>query len=254
MDYLYIGLNHGATGAVRANASNAFTDQPATDWGAKYGVDVKHADCNGDGMVNDADTLAIFQNYGQTVRLARYQTSAPPTANIANKPTLKAKIHYTTDDQILRPTNGNTFDIPIRFHLGSDAVPAKDVYAIAFRLRTVPNGVVSLQSFFQQSWLGKKGKNMLTSSRWAGPDEWQIAITRTDHNGQMGKGEVSRSSCIVTVDFEDPRTPRGGRPTDSANLRTADIPLSFEDVRIITKDNQIIPVMIELVVAKVGMP
>jgi hypothetical protein len=67
-DLLPLGLYYNATGAPRASASIVWVGQNSIDWGQLQasGIDVKHADCNGDGVVNSSDTLAITTNYSQT--------------------------------------------------------------------------------------------------------------------------------------------------------------------------------------------
>ncbi|MFM2048064.1 MAG: hypothetical protein RI955_612, partial [Bacteroidota bacterium] len=69
LDIFPIGLLNGTTGPVRNNASLIWIDQPATTFGTTasgFTVDAKHADCNGDGIIDGNDTTAILQNYGST--------------------------------------------------------------------------------------------------------------------------------------------------------------------------------------------
>ncbi|MFM2226615.1 MAG: hypothetical protein RJA07_2817, partial [Bacteroidota bacterium] len=69
LDIFPIGLLNGTTGPVRNNASLVWIDQPATPFGTSasgFTIDAKHADCNGDGIIDGNDTTAILQNYGLT--------------------------------------------------------------------------------------------------------------------------------------------------------------------------------------------
>ncbi len=79
-DLLNIGMAYGDTGYVRPGASLSYVAQPGSDWFYQFinGVNVKHADCDGNGIVNAMDTLAVSLNYGQThpARLAQsYSTT-----------------------------------------------------------------------------------------------------------------------------------------------------------------------------------
>jgi hypothetical protein len=67
-DVLEIGFAFSATGAARSATSNAYTSQYATAWTGTVssGKNRSHADCNGDGTVNNDDTLAIWTNFSMT--------------------------------------------------------------------------------------------------------------------------------------------------------------------------------------------
>lgn len=65
-DFLYLNIANGDTGSIRNNASINWTAQPCTNWNSNFtsGVNHKHADTDGDGIINQSDTIAILQNYG----------------------------------------------------------------------------------------------------------------------------------------------------------------------------------------------
>ena len=66
MDILNIGIAYSDTCYVRPGASLNWVAQPCLDWLSQFitGVNVKHADCDGNGIVNALDTLAVSENYG----------------------------------------------------------------------------------------------------------------------------------------------------------------------------------------------
>ncbi|MCI5058867.1 MAG: hypothetical protein MRY83_22325, partial [Flavobacteriales bacterium] len=68
VDILPIGIGYGSTGPVRPNATINWVGQFGNDWGTNFvnGVDYKHADCNGDGLIDQNDLSAILLNYGLT--------------------------------------------------------------------------------------------------------------------------------------------------------------------------------------------
>jgi hypothetical protein len=67
-DVLEVGLQATSTGAARSPGGNAYTSQYATAWTGTIstGKNKCHADCNGDGTVNIADTVAIYNNFSLT--------------------------------------------------------------------------------------------------------------------------------------------------------------------------------------------
>lgn len=66
LDVLEMGLHYTHAGAPRASTSNNWLSYFANNWIGTItnGKNVNHSDCNGDGTINDDDTLAIFNNYG----------------------------------------------------------------------------------------------------------------------------------------------------------------------------------------------
>src|SRR5690606_34345164 len=66
-DILYFAVHRGYRGVPRKNASLNYTGQACPDWAINtQNVNQKHADCDGNGIVNFADTVAINQHYGLT--------------------------------------------------------------------------------------------------------------------------------------------------------------------------------------------
>jgi hypothetical protein len=67
-DVLEIGLAYNATGNARTPGGNNYVAQQASNWNGTVssGKNKCHADCNGDGTIDDDDTLAIYTNFAQT--------------------------------------------------------------------------------------------------------------------------------------------------------------------------------------------
>jgi len=68
LDVLELGLHYIQTGAPRATVSNSWQSYFANNWTGTItnGKNLNHSDCNGDGTIDDNDTLAIYNNYGLT--------------------------------------------------------------------------------------------------------------------------------------------------------------------------------------------
>ena len=187
-DLLPIGLAYGKQGPHRLNATINWEGQIAANWSDTLdtGVNYKHIDCNGDGVINDNDTLAIHLNYGLTSNknLGTEET---------NGPTLFTKIK---NDSLV---TGDTARIEV--HFGEDTLPVTNLYGIAFSLEMdtnlVKDSTVSLD--FSNSWLGTKNQNMLTMVKpFFGDNQVDIALTRIDHIDQAGYGLLCE--MIIMID------------------------------------------------------
>ncbi len=68
LDVLELGLHYTQTGTPRASISNTWQSYFANNWAGTItnGKNLNHSDCNGDGIINDDDTVAIYNNYGLT--------------------------------------------------------------------------------------------------------------------------------------------------------------------------------------------
>lgn len=135
IDVLYWAVANGATGAGRTNASTEWQGQalPATLWGTNFpnGLNFAYADCDGNGVINEADKDVITQNYGQV-----HGTIIPdeyPQANPANDPSLQ----LSSDMSVVAPEGTLLADLS----LGTAADSITGFYGIAFTLRYDPDVV-----------------------------------------------------------------------------------------------------------------
>ncbi|MBP8034517.1 MAG: VCBS repeat-containing protein, partial [Bacteroidia bacterium] len=77
LDILELGLHYTQSGPPRASTSNAWQSYFSNNWTGTItnGKNLNHSDCNGDGTINDDDTLAIYNNYGLTHAFKSAQTT-----------------------------------------------------------------------------------------------------------------------------------------------------------------------------------
>lgn len=188
-DLLPIGVGYGTSGPVRTGASTAWTAQPSTNWGQTFasGVDYKHADCNGDGIVDANDTTAIGINYGQThpLRLAPI-----PFVDAVNNAYLIAS----------RDSAGPNDTFSVQTILGSSMNPVSAIYGIAYRIEFEPSVVDSALSSFQftNSSLGIPGTDLLTFVRpnWSA-GYIDAAAVRTDHSNVTVDSTISLFDVVI---------------------------------------------------------
>ncbi len=189
-DVLNIGVAYGNSGPVRSGASLAWVAQPATDWTNYFanGTNHKHADTNGDGVVDNNDTAAITLNYGLT-HPARY--GADLINSLVDPPLYLSALSDTLAE-------GDSVTVTIT--LGTAALPVTDLYGLAFTIN-FNNTVLDTNYIafdFTGCWIGTPGVNLLTYTYQRSTDgAIDVAITRTDQLDTSGFGYVGRFGSVI---------------------------------------------------------
>ncbi|GAB5553541.1 MAG: hypothetical protein Sapg2KO_31320 [Saprospiraceae bacterium] len=187
IDLLSLGFAWGNQGPSRTNIADTWTPTAAIDWGSRFtsfGPDLKHADCNGDGVVDEKDIEVIITNYGQTHGTPK---EVPALPNTDNAPPL-----FFDPSSIDSLPNSTYFNIPIV--LGSEDMPLSDLYGVAFTVEFDPSIIDpnKVEIVYPTSWLGEPGVNMATLDYTFQKDgQIDIALTRTDKNEVSGYGVVA---------------------------------------------------------------
>jgi len=179
-DLLYVGLSYGYNGSLRANASNNWVAQPCEDWQQQFatGYNIKHADCDGNGIINADDTLAIALNYGLVHPL---KLATPPQQN-----NFGSDLYFDMPAGALVP--GSIVSIPI--NLGTATNPVTNLYGMAF---TVNYDVTFIQAGtmkidFTNSWLGTNLNTLqLTKDNYTN-GKIDLGFVKTDHQNSSGSG------------------------------------------------------------------
>ncbi len=191
-DLLHLGVGYGTDGPPRVIQGIEWTGLDATDWGHVFlsNLNYKHADCNGDGIINAGDMGAIFLNYGESHDSI---TPAPLIGGIETDPPVYVDLPEA--DVLL---NGLPFTAPII--LGTEPLPVQNAYGIAFTLHFDPLVIdpasVSIQ--YDPSWLGVQNVNLLTFDHsQAAEGIIEVALVRTDGNSVSGFGEVAGFIGII---------------------------------------------------------
>lgn len=189
-DILNIGLAYGYSGPVRSSASLAWVAQPAGDWTAQFanGANLKHADTDGNGVVNVDDTTAVSLNYGLThpFRLM------PPAITSLPSPQLYV---------VTNPDTANLSDtVNVEVFLGTGTTQVDSIYGIAFTLN-YDTALVSDSYFnadFNGCWMGTPGVDLITFSHNRYSDgAMDFAIVRTDQNNTNGFGFLNRLGIVI---------------------------------------------------------
>ncbi len=191
-DLLNLGLGYGWEGPARPTQGVEWVGLEAENWPTDFGngVNGKHADCTGDGVVNGVDLPAIALNFGET------NGDRLPTAFTEGNENSPALFVDLPEASQLQP--GMTFSAPIM--LGTSDSPLEDVYGLAFTMKFDPDIVSpsSLSLQYDPSWLGVQSVNLLTFNRTlADQGEVKVALVRTDHNNVSGHGQIAGIIGII---------------------------------------------------------
>ncbi|MEM9888846.1 MAG: T9SS type A sorting domain-containing protein [Bacteroidota bacterium] len=184
-DLINIGLGYGETGPVRENASLAFAPQAAENWASSTpitNINYKHADTNGNGLIERDDLLAIEQNW----------TDAPTLFNtiIAENGT-----PFYVDIDTIRLLEEQ--QIPVV--LGTEDQLAKKIYGLAFSIYYESEAMLSngFGVSLHQSWLGEMDELIQVQRFFPEEKRMDISISRIDQVGRDGFGELLALDIVV---------------------------------------------------------
>lgn len=182
-DILPVGVHYNSLGEMRENQSTNWEGQEVTDWDETMitGLNLKHADANGDGVINEEDRLPILENYGNLHTNTAEITPVIDNENIYNLSLLP---------------NGEVLpNMPASFDLVLD--DATDFYGVAFAVESsIPfyqAGSFALN--FENSVLGDEADLLIISKEFPNSGRVEVGIVRKD--GQP----LDMGGVIVTLDF-----------------------------------------------------
>ncbi len=219
LDIVYIGIAYNETGFVRPSASLTYTAQPCLDWNRVFTnlTNIKHADCDGNGVIDANDTVAVGLNYGlaNTGRLAAPQ---PPQTNSSN-----ADLYFSPTQSTYLP--GSFVSVPI--DLGTNVTPAANVYGLAFTAQydatKIQAGSVSVS--YNNSWLTPNSNLVHLEKDFYTGSHVDVGMARINHANVSGNGAIAYLNFMV-----------------AANATNGPINLAFNNVTVMDVNQNIIPV------------
>ncbi|MFT4664436.1 MAG: hypothetical protein ACI8YQ_000575 [Polaribacter sp.] len=191
-DLLNIGVTYGETGAERAVSAIDWMSFEGDNWAGTFanGANWKHADCNGDGEINNIDLTAIENNYDET-----HGTVLPYEEIDIASGSPSFFIDLPDFDEI---TLGEAFVAPII--LGDQDTPVDQIYGIAFTVEYDPTMMDEAGVYVEtgSSWLGEQNTQLISIDKsFADEGIIEVAITRTDHEDTAGFGTISYFIGII---------------------------------------------------------
>ena len=189
-DLLGIGLAYGIEGALRIDGTTNWVGQTAEDWAYTMpnGVNAKHADANGDGVINDDDLAIIEQNYGGT---HNYLTDFNPVFVSNESYDLAMSV-----DGVLEA--GSEITVDLSFANTSSSIA--NFYGFAFTLASeqIDFSQLDVQVNTSNAILGTS--NVLRMQR---PTEsgLEFAMVRNNQEGVTGNGLLASIRLTLPEDF-----------------------------------------------------
>jgi hypothetical protein len=188
-DALYLGLAFNQTGPNRPGATLNWIGQPCLDWTfdfASNNVNLKHTDCDGNGIINFDDTLAIDFNYQNTHnKFEGVSAGGNPPIWVEASP----------------DTVGLEQAIDIVIHLGTDAQPVDSLHGVAFSLTFDETKLTSngLSIDYDNCVLGTAGNDVLTFQKNLFNDGMiDFAISRSTLQNFQGRGPIVHARIVTT--------------------------------------------------------
>ena len=232
VDFLQLGFGYGEIGPARKDVSIAFSAQPSGGiWvnSAVEGFDLAFADCNGDGMVDSSDVVAIDQNYGLTHDDVVFIPDLFPQGVEGVNPAFSVP-----DDQDLTITPA-TEQLKIGINLGSEVIPVTGIVGISFHIKADPQ-VVSIEegAFELDGWLPEEQsvvfQKKIQNGRSLGEGDLIVAYTKTNGVSEVGNGLIGAITLTPTLGFifED----------DVPNFK-----VTIDSIHLIDNQNNITPVL-----------
>jgi hypothetical protein len=202
LDLIPIGWAYGMNGPSRAGAlpiGGITTDLigvSALDWplpdtlpGTYGGVNLKHVDSDGNGIIDGMDAMAIGENYGGIV----YYREANQRSSSSDPPVF---FTFSTDSIELYDTLG------VYVHLGDSLNQLTDIYSYRLEVRYDDFQVDSNYFYldFDSSWI-KNDSLTDVSFHYKYPGYVDIAFSRTDGTTVSGYGVVAYFEVVITDDL-----------------------------------------------------
>lgn len=209
-DLLHIGLGYGAEGPGRSGFPvpgdpTAWAPNYGEDWEQwMAGINYKHFDCDGNGVVDENDIQAIRRNY------------LPELSDVSTPEEGATPVYLRLETDELSIIRGEPVEIFAELFIGTEGNPVEDLHGFALDIdypgdSLMPDTV--LVEYLNDSFLGSESDILsvqkdLRAFDHSGVD---LAFSRKDRQGVRGWGKVARLSFVVNSDIigglESPELP-----------------------------------------------
>ncbi|MBL0103698.1 MAG: T9SS type A sorting domain-containing protein [Bacteroidetes bacterium] len=207
-DLFAIGIYYSNVGVPRQGISTSWVGQQSNDWMQSLGfsgvmylqdlVDMKNADCTGDGVIDMNDVFGIQQNYGARLPNYSHTDRMVPVTTRVTDPTLQVLVGSGSFSA------GDTVHLSI--DLSATAMPPY-VYGLAARLFYDPAFVVpgSVSVTYPTSWMGVLGLDMISLTEDFPIDGFiDFGMVRTDRIQVTGNGPIAQLNFVLRNNISGP--------------------------------------------------
>ncbi|MEM6804429.1 MAG: S8 family serine peptidase, partial [Bacteroidota bacterium] len=208
LDFLLLGIANQERGASRSNASPAWEGQLANNWLTSFenenplapGINLKHADCDGNGQVDlQSDAQVLINNLGFLHSLDGLPIGEGPSFSLEH-------VHTTFS------TTGDTAAIELAIYLsGPDSSEIENFYGMAFSLNFSSPIVETPDINPSQDWLGPMetlslladGSQNAFGSKFLPRDRKSASIGFVSANRRSSRGRGLAGGGVIIVTVED---------------------------------------------------
>jgi len=192
-DLLPIGLFMGKEGSTQEFAPSEWVGLPVEDWNLNMGtngLNIKHADSDGDGLISAFDTLAIGENYDNLHTIVSNGVNAVKPFPLYIQ---------TSQDSV------NAGDwLYLTIAIGNGLNPILDFSGVTYNLQFPPDLIDSsslMHEFFAESWFTNASSTLQMDKQ---PVEGRIdaGLTRIGGIGASGFGPIASCDFIVEDDID----------------------------------------------------
>lgn len=191
IDLLPIGIYYGLLGPDRDDADGDWDEAFCDEWPEPVGVvanNPKFSDCNGDGVINAADTIPLLNNYGLL------RGAYVPVAYEGGPDDAAISIDLLSDTVFA----GSKVVVPINF--GTAISPASNIYGAAFEIvydKTIINKD-SIKATFNSGWLGNPGEDLIyLQSNDTLNGILSVSVTRINQISRTGYNHFGELSFVM---------------------------------------------------------
>jgi hypothetical protein len=197
-----IGYGYGLTGPEREyfpDPSNPLFWAPnvCADWGQDINaVNFKHADCDGDGHIDEEDLQAIYANY--TPDFAPQSLPTPGATPVY--------LEFDTTEIIINENSPDLINFSAGIYIGTDDLSVSDLHSMAFYL-DYPLSLTGEQgvnvSYEENAFFGDS-EELLEVKQDLGvynTGRYDMAWSRRNNGGQTGYGRVATVNFIISSDI-----------------------------------------------------
>lgn len=206
-DLLNIGLGFGETGPPREETAAITDNQYGEDWDFETisGINYKHLDCNGDGLINELDIEAIEVNYSEPGEMITATTSGEPNL----------WLEFSQDTIIITDNSPPFFEVTLDLMVGSEGIPIEDLYGLALQIG-YPKDLIQESSigidFNDNSFFGASNEILWMRKNHNDLGIYDLAFVRKDQSVD-GAGRLATATMIIISDII------GGRNEESVPLK-----------------------------------
>ena len=204
-DLVNIGVGFGMTGPARDTISNEWVAQTGTDWDVENadGINYKHFDCDGNGLIEINDIIAVQSNYVMMENGVSFTESNGVPISLS----------FDVDTVIVTEENQELI-INAGLNFGSSDVPMNDVYGVVLYLTYPKNYVVESEpiefDYNENSFFGDFTTTLPMARNIYEKGQMDIVLTRKNGTNTSGQGRVASARFIIDSDIIDGRIENEG--------------------------------------------